>query len=339
MSNRWLQHLVFWGCSYLVLLRYFQLSSEVEPIDFLYTSFFHISLLTGVYVNLRLLIPYFLKRKRFVLFGILFTSNLLAVSLLNVILFNYLIDKLFPGYYFISYYSFTDILLFHLVYLFLASLLKLSKEWFVLLESQTRLARIEQEKTQNELKALRSQINPHFFFNSLNNIYSLALRKANETPQIVLALSDIFRYMIYETGEDLVPLKKELDFLEKYMELQRIRSDLNANITVEVHGDPEGFRVAPLIFLPFIENSFKHGIKGDTVGGYIHLHLTIADDHLHFQLSNNKGKGDNIRFERSPGIGLENVRRRLELQYPGDHSLEILENEREFTVSLHLKKR
>ncbi|MCX6233588.1 MAG: histidine kinase [Bacteroidetes bacterium] len=339
VTSRWVQHLAFWGFSFLVLLNYFRLSSQAEPIDYLYTAFFHISLIIGVYINLRLLIPVFLKRKKIILFAVFFAINLLVVSQLNIFIFDYLIDKLFPGYYFISYYDFTDILQFHIVYLVLSSLLKLSKEWFELLESQTRLAQIEQEKTHTELKALRSQVNPHFLFNSLNNIYSLSLKKADETPQVILALSDMFRYIIYETGEDLIELTKEVAFLEKYIELQQIRSDQKANITFEVKGDPSAIKVAPLIFLPFLENSFKHGIKGDTAGGYVHLRIDIDQDIIHFQLSNNKGKGDEIGKEKKSGIGLENVRRRLELEYSGNHSLDIKESEDEFSVSLKLTKR
>jgi LytS/YehU family sensor histidine kinase len=270
---------------------------------------------------------------------VLFSVDLLAVSQLNIFIFNYLIDKLFPGYYFISYYDFADILLFHIVYLILTSLLKLSKEWFELLESRTRVAQLEQEKTHNELKALRSQVNPHFLFNSLNNIYSLSLKKADETPQVILALSDMFRYMIYETGEDLIELTKEVAFLEKYIKLQQIRSDQKADITFDVNGDTHGIKVAPLVFLPFLENSFKHGIKGDTTGGYVHLRIDIDRDTIHFQLSNNKGKADDIEKEKKSGIGLENVRRRLELQYPGNHTLDIKESEDGFFVSLKLTKR
>lgn len=337
-GSRWIQHLAFWGFSFLVLLKYFQLSSRIEPIDYLYTSFFHISLLAAVYINLRLLIPYFLQRKKIILFALLFLIDLLAASLLNIFIFNYLIDKLFPGYYFISYYNFADILQFHVVYMVISSLLKLSKEWFGLLESRSRLAQFEKEKTQVELMALKAQVNPHFLFNSLNNIYSLSLKKANETPQVILALSDMFRYIIYEAGEDLIDLAKELEFLRKYIELQQIRSNHGALITFEVNGDPDGIKVAPLIFLPFLENSFKHGIKGDPVGGYVDLRIDIRLYDIHFQLSNNKGKMKTMDAEKRSGLGLENVRRRLDLQYGKDYTLNITENEHEFTVSLTLTK-
>jgi sensor histidine kinase YesM len=338
-GSRWVQHLVFWGFSFLVLLKYFQLSSEIEPIDYLYTAFFHISLITGVYINLQLLIPHFLQRKRIVLFAVLFIIDLLAASLLNVFIFSYLIDKLFPGYYFISYYDFTDILQFHIVYLVISGLLKLSKEWFGLLESKTRLAQIEKEKAHTELMALKSQVNPHFLFNSLNNIYSLSLKKADETPEVILALSDMFRYMIHEAGEDLIDLTKELEFLSKYVELQQIRSNQGADITFKVNGDPGGIRVAPLIFLPFLENSFKHGVKGDPAGGYVHLMIGIGKDDIRFRLTNNKGMKEHQGDEKRGGFGLENVRRRLDLQYGDNYTLYITENDKEFSVSLTLTKR
>jgi LytS/YehU family sensor histidine kinase len=148
----------------------------------------------------------------------------------------------------------------------------------------------------------------------------------------------MFRYMIYETGEDLIELTKEVAFLRKYIKLQQIRSDRKTDISFELHGDPGGIKVAPLVFLPFLENSFKHGIKGDTAGGYVHLRIDIDPDSIHFRLSNNKGKVDEVEKEKKSGIGLENVRRRLELQYAGRHSLEIRESETEFFVSLTLTK-
>lgn len=338
-QNRWVQHLSFWGFSFLVLLKYFQLSSRLEPIDYIYTCFFHVSIVTGIYINLRILIPAFLKKKRITLFTIFFLVDLFAVSQLNVFIFDFLIDKLFPGYYFISYYNFRDILLFHLIYLVLTSLLKLSKEWFGLLESKAKLAQTEQEKMQYELQALQSQVNPHFLFNSLNNIYSLSLRKADKTPEVILALSDIFRYMIYETREELIELTKEVAFLKKYIELQQIRTDPKTEITFRASGETDQVKVAPLIFLPFLENSFKHGIKGETKGGYIRLFIDVDQEHIHFNLTNNKGQVEDPEKGTSGGVGLENVRRRLELQYPQDHRLEIVDNGQEFSVSLALIKR
>lgn len=322
-----------------MLLKYFQLSDRLEPIDYIYTCFFHVSLVAGAYINLRILIPVFLRKKRIILFGLFFLMDLLVVSQLNIFIFDHLIDTLYPGYYFISYYNFRDILLFHLIYLVLTSLLKLSKEWYGLLESKAKLAQTEQEKMHYELQALRSQVNPHFLFNSLNNIYSLSLRKADETPDVILALSDIFRYMIYETREELIELTKEVAFLKKYIELQRIRTDPETEITFQVKGETGHVMVAPLIFLPFLENSFKHGIKGDTKGGYIHLFIDVDLEYILFRLTNNKGQVDDVEKGKSGGVGLGNVRRRLELQYPEDHMLEIVDNGNEFSVSLTLRKR
>ena len=135
----------------------------------------------------------------------------------------------------------------------------LSKYWFELLESKKILAESEKEKFQNELKALKAQVNPHFLFNSLNTIYSLALNNAKDTPSVILKLSNVLRYMIYESNERLVNLEKELDFISNYIELQKLRIHNPNLVEFLIEGEVTDQQVAPLIFIVFIENAFKHG--------------------------------------------------------------------------------
>jgi len=154
---------------------------------------------------------------------------------------------------------------FFLVFLFLTTLLKLSKAWFFVSETKQKLTEVERQKIENELKALKSQVNPHFMFNNLNNIYSLSLKNSEKTPEAIVKLGDILRYVIYEAKNDKVRLEKEIKLIKDYIDLEKLRtrySEINF-ITEDIELEIE---IAPLLFLPLIENGFKHGIRGDKKG-------------------------------------------------------------------------
>jgi len=330
------QHLAFWVLSYYILLNLFSLSGRIVRIDFIYTSVFHVSLIVGVYLNLLILIPFFLGKKKYVLFSVLLIIDILFSTGLNVFIFDKLMEVVFPGYYFISYYDFFDIMKFQIVYILLTSLLKLSKGWFSLLESQNKLMQLQKEKIDTELKALKAQINPHFLFNSLNNIYSLSLKQSTLTPEIILKLSSIMRYMLYETTGEFVLLKKELNIISDYVELQRIRSDGKAKIELLIKGDAANYKIAPLLFIPFIENAFKHGIKASLDASFVNINIEIGEDNITFLSENNKGEIDETEANDYKGIGLENVKKRLELIYKDKYSLKISDEDEKFSVLLKL---
>jgi len=327
---------LFWTASFLFLLNFFASSNGIVKIDCIYTCLFHLSLLTAVYLNIWVLIPRLLQKGKYLIYFIFVAALIYLSSLLNQLTFNNLVDLLLPEYYFISYYDMDDILKFVFVYVSLCSLLKLSKGWFMLMQAEQQLMLISKEKTESELRALKSQINPHFLFNSLNNIYSLSLGKAKSTPEAILKLSGLMRYMLYESNEDLVPLKREIVFMDNYVELQKLRSDQRSNIEYNKKGDPARIKIAPLLFLPFIENAFKHGIKGDPDGGYVKIRLVIEDNIVDLYIENNKGEVEKVEKNEFNGIGLNNVKRRLELIYPGKYELDIMEGEQSFQVGLKL---
>ena len=160
------------------------------------------------------------------------------------------------------------------------------------------------------------------------------MKGEKKTPGIILLLSDLMRYMLYETNDELEPLKKEVQYLENYIELQKLRSEQNANISFQIEGKVNDQKIAPLIFLPFVENSFKHGIKGDISGGYVNINFHISDRNVLLVLTNNKGTVDEVEKSELKGIGLANARRRLELLYPGKHELNIIDSDNEFQVEL-----
>ena len=331
--NRLVQHILFWFVSYYVLLNLFTPSGKIEKIDIIYTALFLATIIPGIYINLSKLIPQFLSKKRYFIYGIILAAVIMASAGFNLLFFDKWVSYLLPGYYFISYYEFFDIVKFVVTFVGITTLLKLSKGWFELSEAKHRLNQLQKEKAETELKALKGQINPHFL-NSLNSIYSLALNHSDKTPEIVLKLSDIMRYIIYEANVDRVKLTKEIQYLKDYIELQKLRTDNRATITFEISGDPENIRIAPLLFFPLIENSFKHGIKGATSQSFVFIKLQMTDEFVTLTVENNKGITDDVEKKEYKGIGLANVKKRLEMTYPGSHQLKITNGNETFKVEL-----
>ena len=331
---RIIQHAVFWSLSYYILIHVFASSSEIQPTDHIYTAVFLFTIAIGVYVNLVLLIPFFLNRGMYFSYGILLVTCIIASTCLNQLTFTYIIDFFLPGYYFISYFRFIDLLKFMIAFMGITSLFKLSKGYFLLIEARGELMQLQKERSEAELQALRAQINPHFLFNSLNSIYAMVLKHSDKAPETILKLSAILRYILYETRKEQVELSTELDHMRDYISLQMIRSGPQAKIMVNIIGDPKSRKIAPLLFLPLIENSFKHGIKGETGPVFVLLEWTIEDVSIRFVTENNKGYTEMIPGENQHGIGLENLKKRLILSYPGKHRFEITETENSYRVDL-----
>ena len=335
--SRFLQHLLFWMISFRVLLEIFANSSEIQKIDFIYTLIFLLTLSVAVYINLYILIPEFFSNRKYFLYVLSVTGLLLLGSLFNQLTFNRLIDFIFPSYFFISYYSFTDILKFFLVFLIITSLLKLSKSWFILNETRQMLKEAEKEKVIAELKSLKSQVNPHFLFNSLNNIYSLVLKNSDKAPDAIIKLGDIMRYAIYRSREEWVSIAEEAGLLKDYIELQKIRTGKMSKISFSAEGLDQDVQIPPLLLLPLVENGFKHGVKGGGEAGFLEIHLGADRKFITFFMKNNKGKAEKIEKEEYRGLGLENVKRRLQLIYPGRHELDIQEDEKQYQLQLKIK--
>lgn len=328
------QHLLFWSLSWYILLRIFMGSDEISTIDLIYTTVFIVPVAGSVYVNLRWLIPAFLEKRRHLPYFVLLILATAGFTWLNILIFSRLVDLILPGYYFISYYEFSDLLKFFISFMLITSLLKLSKGWFQLTEARGNIAKLEKERAMAELETLKGQVNPHFLFNSLNTLYALVLKKSDNAPGYILKLSGLLRYLLYETSSPLVDLGKELSCTYDYIELQRLRAGELARIHYESSGEVEHKKIAPLLFLPLVENSFKHGIKGETGSSFIDIRIAIGDKELVFDIRNNPGITDNAGISKAAGIGLENLRKRLDLVYPGKYQLEKSEDKDAFHVKL-----
>jgi hypothetical protein len=325
--------IVLWTAAYFILLNIFSGSDKWQKIDYLYTSIFMATLIMAVTVNFWIILPRYLNRKRYALFFLFTAVNIAASTFFNQILFSKLIDYILPGYYFISYYDYFDLLKFFFVFVGLTTLLHLSWEWFQLQETRHLLVMLEKEKINAEFKALMNQVNPHFLFNSLTVLYSLALKHAAETPGAIIKLSDILRYVIYESAAGEVPLTSEITLLHNYIDLQRYRVDASARITFDTDVQDPAIPIVSMILLPLVENSFKHGVKGDIENTFIDIRLHVAQGVINFSIVNNKS--DVEPTEKSEGgIGLKNIEERLTLIYGRRHTLAVSNMMKTFKVEL-----
>ncbi|HRI19545.1 MAG TPA: sensor histidine kinase [Panacibacter sp.] len=205
----------------------------------------------------------------------------------------------------------------------------------LILRISNRWKQAEKEKLNAELFYLRAQINPHFLFNTLNSIYSLAIEKADNTAVAVVKLSQMMRYVLNETDKDFVLLEKEITYVSSYVELQRIRFGNTIPLSFTVTGNTAGKKIAPLILIPFIENAFKHGVNAEE-NQDIKITITIKEKELQLHVINNKVHAQNFEEEKS-GLGIENTKERLRLLYPEAYNLAIDDKEKYFSVLLTMQ--
>lgn len=202
-------------------------------------------------------------------------------------------------------------------------------------DEERKKTELDKEKVSTELSFLKQQINPHFLFNALNSIYSLSISQKKETTDAILKLSSILRYMLYETDKKFVLLYDELEVLNNYIELQKLRLTDKVSVSYLVTGEPGNLKIAPLLLIPLIENAFKHGVD-NVQPSFIDLKLLISESRLNLTISNKVVNKTVVRNSHS-GIGIKNIRRRLDLQYPYNHTFEIIQKENVFTILLDLK--
>ncbi|MVT10256.1 sensor histidine kinase [Chitinophaga tropicalis] len=286
---------------------------------------------SAYYLNYYYLIPSFNTKRKYKAYTV---SLLLiaAVILLVPVLCNFIMSRLHIPFPFVnSLRAPLPSLLMTAMALMLSFILHKNNEWK---QAQRDKMEMEMQKNAAEVSLLRNQVNPHFFFNMLNGIYSMAIRQSTETPAAVLQLSQLMRYVLYESEGERVPLEKEIEYMSGYVKMQHMRLSGNNTVNFEVRNTSSGLTIAPLLMIPFIENCFKYGTSGnhDTK---MNISLDCNGKRLLFSSNNTiiPGKID----PDHKGIGINNVKRRLELIYPDRYSLSIRENEHEFAVHLEME--
>ena len=213
-----------------------------------------------------------------------------------------------------------------------AVLIKFAIDWF---DTQKLKAELVNQTQTSELALLRSQVNPHFLFNTLNNIYSLVCKKSPDAPEAIMKLSSIMRYMLYDANTDKVLLEKEIEYLESFIELQKLRIRHDNFVELRIDGDVGNKIIAPMLLIPFVENAFKHGDKAANSPG-IRIHLVVSPHKLVFEIINHVKKNFFGQKDKIGGIGLQNIKRRLEILYPGKYTLETTQEDDLYRVNLSI---
>ena len=294
--------------------------------NFLYVLIFHITIIAAVYLNAKILIVKYLSQGKFGLYLINAVGLSVIAGIMNYALFDLIIDKLFPQFYFISWFKVWELILIMIGYISITTIV-------FLLWQYGRMLIENREKAIHELSALKAQINPHFLFNNLNTIYALAEKGDQRTKEVILQLSDFLRYVLYDTSSEKIELEKELEIIKTYVALQKERiSENTTDVILNIEGDFSGTQIAPLLLLPLAENCFKHGIGKRK--GTIEINISYWGHQLQFSTKNRIERRENPLNHDRGGIGILNVEKRLNLLYPDKHKLSFAEIGDLFTVEL-----
>jgi two-component system, LytTR family, sensor kinase len=342
-----LWHLAFWLLIWFWLFKDTKLSTgfEVPEATYILTAARVFLVITSFYAIAYYILPWFFNRKRIWLALLLLLFLLYGNS--QIIAQTYIfIDSHYemPGFFKRFVKSLNEnswgglVVNYNIFYIFLQQIatplsialaIKIVRD---LLQERFKKLQLERDNYNLELNMLKSQINPHFFFNTLNNIYSLIVDKDEVAAGCVIRLSDLMRYTLYESNAPRVALNKEVAFLQDYIEIERIRYSQNYAIEFNTEGVTEEHRIAPLILITFVENAFKHGFRRDKQSGWMRISVSVKGQELTFCVANNRKP----EVDSKPGIGLVNVRRRLELLYPREHQLLVKPLEDQFYVELKI---
>lgn len=302
--------------------------------NFLLCSIIRVGLLIGLaWLNIHWLIPGYLTKQKYGRYFLL-TLALVIVCLVLQGIFDYLMFGFLIGLrgnsslYVSVAYNFSHMFF----YLVLMVALKFSIDWY---EQRKQLQDMRVEKLQAEVNYLRSQVNPHFLFNALNNLYALTLKKSDLAPDVVLKLSAMMEYMLYESNEALVPLEKEVRYLENYLGLEKLRHGDQADIRMNVTGAVDSCSVPPFLLLPLVENAFKHGISKAIHDAFLHISIRTGPG-IEVEVVNNKMNAK--QGSGAGGIGLVNLRNRLELLYPGEYELQTHDLPDQYRVFLKISR-
>lgn len=330
-------HFMVWV--FLITIFTFAASSGFNSSEGIYILFLGLSLLNVLifYVHLYAIIPITLDKRKFFIWML---SCLIVVVIFVAIKYGYMFYvyklsglALFAKNRKIAFDDPSRIIfsafLINGFFIFLSTVYKFTVDWFF---NEKEKSDLEKQSLTAELAFLKSQINPHFLFNSLNNIYSLAYQKSDATPDAILKLSEIMRYMLYESNENLVSLEKEIIYLRSFIELQKLRFKGNAQVILEVEGQVHQQHILPFILISFVENAFKHGLATDPENP-IHINISVIEDKLLFSIKNKKS---GLNKDQTGGIGMVNVKRRLDLIYPNQYKLSIENQDDHYYSELYL---
>ena len=294
------------------------------------------------YTNIYVLMPSFLYSRKYSIFVLLLLASIFTMVLIKFNLTYYLVSQNVwpegPEVINTITLSYTiDMMIGELYVITFVTAIKVTMDW---IKEHKRVTDLEKVQLETELLFLRSQISPHFFFNTLNNIYSLAIEKSDKTAKIVLRLSELMRYLLYETKSKRQSLEKEIICIQNYLELERVRHEDLLEVNMNISGNINDKKIAPIILLSFVENAFKHGVNKNIGNVKININFIVDGDFLYFSIDNPIPKATEHKQQviSSSGIGLVNVTKRLALGYkPNEYDLKVESDESLHTVTLKIK--
>ncbi|MBS1690099.1 MAG: histidine kinase [Bacteroidetes bacterium] len=331
-TNKVLYHFAFWLLAYLFWVFIFRNSTLVLThaitIQFCYLVF----IAANYYFNILYNIPQLLNKKEYLKFTLLFVLGITVTALMRVPVsmwvsrYVFKLSNIHFDYFAVFYNSFVNILFW--VVVILSGRMIIEK-----IRSEVYIEQIEKERVANELDFLRAQFNPHFLFNSINSIYA-HIDKSNKTARnMLLVFSDMLRYQLYECNVEKIALERELNYIRNYIAIQKGRLDERIAISFCDGAIKAPIQIAPLILVTFIENAFKYVGFNESKSNCIDISLTYKNGNLAFRVFNTKDAFIN-KVEKASGLGIANVKRRLELLYPGKHELRIDDHEESYEINL-----
>jgi hypothetical protein len=330
------KHLALWVVLYLFWISVYKnhafAFTRTLTVEFCYLLFISANFYFNIYFN----IPKFLYRKKYPAFAFLFAGGIVIAALLRVPLAMFLNRHYFltglpqPGFQKIFFNSIVNIFIWVLI--FVAVKLIIDRILF-----KNYIDAIEKEKIKNELEFLRAQFNPHFLFNSINSIYGNIDKHNSTAREMLLTFSEMLRYQLYECNTNTIRIEKEINYLKNYVALQQTRKPENLTIDLTICEDVRGVSIAPLLFTAFVENAFKYVSHFDDKSNEVKILLSKENDHLVFKTFNTKENLNGHRITDHHGIGIANVKRRLELLYPQKHELTINYSDNFYEVVLNLQ--
>ncbi len=323
MQKAWVKHLWFW-IPYMILEVYTESYwMGVQYQQPFWSTFYHafleeVSQILVIKIPMVYLMLYFINRfahqtRKIWQLILSLTATLLIFSVLGYwFLIEFVVRVIYAHLEIVGLGGFGTLVNSFMDKIFVASVVIALSEYLYSQKLRQRESELLKEKVETELNFLKSQINPHFLFNTLNNIYALARKKSDETPEVVLKLSKLLRFVLYEAEAKLIPISREIEFLHDYIDLQKIRFGDRLDLTFKHQIDNAHQEISPLILIPFVENAFKHGASQSTEKSYIHIDLKVREKILKLKVENSLETNSDIESE---GIGLKNLRRQLELTY------------------------
>jgi two-component system LytT family sensor kinase len=338
LHNHVLQHFLFWFAHVIFYATLYGSFEENYGQTFAEELMFLPVRMIFTYFTLYFLLPRFLLPGQYITFSVWFlVASFIAGIFQRYIAFTFDYPLYYPEALSDPFLYFPKIVkTFAGIYpvTFTALAIKLLKYWYTNQKAQQILT---EEKLQAELSFLKTQIHPHFLFNTLNNLYALTLKKSERAPEMVLKLSELINYMLYECRSDEVALSKEVKFLRNYVDIEKMRYGDKLDVDIRITGDVSDRNIAPLIILPFVENCFKHGASENLQPSWVKVTIDAHADHMVIKVENSKSSDNGNEKRREEGIGIQNVKRRLVLQYPNRHELKIINGEETFLVILSIR--